>query len=87
VTQVAPKTNGKQAIFTRDDLTAAFKEYVVKFGYAAASSDVSKMLQQAFGAGVRKSSDVGDDHIAAAIDLVKKAVNDNPFSRKVEANG
>ena len=85
---VAPvKTTGKAAIFTRDDLTAVFKEYVTKFGYAAAASDVSKLLQQNLGAGVRKSSDVSDDAIPQAIAIVKNAVVENPFSRKVEANG
>ena len=88
----APEAPAKAAparagVFTRDDLTAVFREYVTKFGYSAAAADVSKLLQQNLGAGVRKSSDVADDAIPQAIAIVKAAVTENPFSRKVEANG
>lgn len=87
--EVAPATPAKQASpksgaigVTRDDLMAIFSRYVQKYGTNFGYTDVSKMLTDTFGPGVRKSSDVTDDNLAKAVAVVSHAIEANPFARK-----
>jgi hypothetical protein len=81
---VAPQKAPVEPIqmLTRKDLLDVFSEYVARYGVAFGYNDVSALLQQHFGNGVRKASDVADKDLASAIRTIKSAINDNPFNRK-----
>lgn len=69
---------------SRKDLLDVFSEYVQRYGANFGYTDVSKLLQQHIGDGVRKASDVPDNALSAAIKAIKAAIIDNPFNRKVD---
>ena len=81
--------NGKDEVLTRMDLGDTIAGYVRKYGINFAQTDVSKMLQDMFGADVRKKSDVPDDQksLRQAIATITQATIDNPYNRKVDVNG
>jgi len=74
------KTNGKDV--SRQDLLDTFSEYVAQYGVSFGYTDISKLLQTHLGEDVRKASDVPEASLAAAIDVVTKAIKENPFNRK-----
>lgn len=69
---------------SRKDLLDVFSEYVQRYGANFGYTDVSKLLQQHIGDGVRKASDVPDGALATAIKAIKTAITENPFNRKVD---
>jgi hypothetical protein len=79
----------KEEVLTRMDLGDTIAGYVRKYGINFAQTDVSKMLQDMFGADVRKKSDVPDTQPALrqAIATITQATIDNPYNRKVDVNG
>jgi len=87
VTERVPEGNGE--VLTRTDLGDTIAGYVRKYGINFAQTDVSKMLQDMFGADVRKKSDVPDDQpsLRKAITTITQATIDNPYNRKVDVNG
>jgi hypothetical protein len=80
VTQPTSSKGGRTA--TRDDLMKTFASYVQRYGTNYGYTDVSKMLTDTFGPGVRKSSDVTDDNLDQAVAVVAGAIEANPFGRK-----
>jgi len=77
---VAAVTNG----VTRQDLLDVFSEYVQRYGANFGYTDVSKLLQQNLGDGVRKASDVPETALKTAIAAIRSAITENPFNRKVD---
>jgi hypothetical protein len=69
---------------SRKDLLDVFSEYIQRYGANFGYADVSKLLQQNLGDGVRKASDVPDSALGMAISAIKTAITDNPFNRKVD---
>jgi len=88
VTERVPE-EGNGEVLTRMDLGDTIAGYVRKYGINFAQTDVSKMLQDMFGADVRKKSDVPDDQpsLRKAISAITQATIDNPYNRKVDVNG
>jgi hypothetical protein len=66
----------------REMLGQVFGAYVRRYGTGVGYSDVSKLLSDNFGTGVRKQSDVTDANLAKAIAVVSGAIEANPFQRR-----
>jgi hypothetical protein len=88
-TVAVAEEQGNGEVLTRMDLGDTIAGYVRKYGINFAQTDVSKMLQDMFGADVRKKSDVPDDQpsLRKAISAITQATIDNPYNRKVDVNG
>jgi hypothetical protein len=88
-TVAVAEEQGNGEVLTRMDLGDTIAGYVRKYGINFAQTDVSKMLQDMFGADVRKKSDVPDDQksLKQAIATITQATIDNPYNRKVDVNG
>ena len=67
---------------THDDIRGILGKYRDVYGMDAAMEDGPVVLQEVCGEGVVKISDVPDDKIAAVLDAIKKAGNENRFDRK-----
>jgi hypothetical protein len=74
----------KEPVATRQDLLDVFAQYVQRYGMNFGSLDISALLQQKFGDGVRRASDVSEADLPVAIGAIKQALSDNPFNRKVD---
>jgi hypothetical protein len=79
-TKAAPPK--KEEPLSRQDLLDVFAEYVQRYGANFGYTDISNLLQQHLGDGVRKASDVPEDALPVAIGAIRTAINDNPFNRK-----
>jgi hypothetical protein len=75
-------SNGGSIDELRKRLMQTFADYVQRYGTNFGYTDVSKMLTDTFGPGVRKSSDVSDDNLARAVAVVGQAIEANPFGRR-----
>lgn len=75
-------SNGGSTEELRKRLMQTFADYVQRYGTNFGYTDVSKMLTDTFGPGVRKSSDVTDDNLAKAVAVVGQAIEANPFGRR-----
>lgn len=66
----------------REALGHVFGAYVRRYGTGVGYSDVSKILTDTFGPGIRKQSDLPDEHLPKAIAVVAAAIESNPFQRR-----
>lgn len=66
----------------REVLGNVFGAYVRRYGTGVGYTDVSKLLTENFGAGVRKQSDLNDEQLPKAIAVVSAAIESNPFQRR-----
>jgi hypothetical protein len=79
----APKPKAEPIeVVSRQDLLDVFAEYVQRYSANFGYTDISNLLQQHLGDGVRKASDVPDTMLPVAINAIKAAIIDNPFNRK-----
>lgn len=67
----------------RQDLLDAAQTYVLRYGYNFASKDIPELFQKHIGKEFRKVSEVPDTHLGEAIKLVRLAVAENPYNRRV----
>src|SRR4029077_1714307 len=65
------------------DLLDAAQNYVLQYGYNFASKDIPELFQKHFGPDVRKLSEVPAANLDTAIALVRQALAENPYNRRV----
>jgi hypothetical protein len=67
----------------RQDLLDAAQDYVLHYGYNFASKDIPELFQKHLGPDVRKLSEVAEADLGIAIKLVRQALVENPYNRRV----
>jgi hypothetical protein len=67
----------------RQDLLDAAQDYVLHYGYNFASKDIPELFQKHLGPDIRKLSEVAEADLGIAIKLVRQALAENPYNRRV----
>ena len=76
------KPKGKSKKVTRDDVVAAFRGYIDRFGQKAAMTDVTVLLKRGFDVSMIKEIPDGEENFKKAIKIVTEAININEFNRE-----